>query len=413
MTPLCPKVQHSTMGDALLEMRRLYEQDLRSGGNRPGGTLGVYRCRHCGYYHVGNTYAHSNTKGTKTMPLALAGVETKQFDCEIKSLRDNEFDAYFAAFNNIDRGGDVIEPGAFKNLDQFKRDGWVGLNHDMVKLPIGYPIEIVQDTKGLRVTGQFHTTPEAQSARTVIRERMAAGKSVKGSIGYKTGETRNEWRNGRNVRVIKSMDLYECSFVNLPMNEKADFMSVKSRGQKIMTLADLKAWLDLQIKAGRVLSRVNRAKLCDWHERITGMAQQIKEFLDSLDDEGRGLGEEDLPDSEPGVGVESNRAIELRRAGSPPPPDDPRRAGGNTLVGQGAATAESLRQRAKSIWNRVQLVDTALRCKFAFAEQAALERYVARPDVPRQVKEMLACNSQQQWLAERKAAAAARALPRR
>jgi hypothetical protein len=195
--------------------------------------------------------------------------------------------------------------------------------------------------------------------------------------------------------------------VGIAANPKATVVAVKSAARKTMTMDELATWFALQIKAGRVLSRVNRTRIADWHGAMTKLSEQIKEFLDSLEpDDGRGLGEEDLPDSEPGGDVESNRAIEEHRAGSPPPPDDPRRAGGNSLPQVGAPTAESLRERKKSLCNRVALVDTALRMKFHFAEEAARERYVKRPDVPRAIKEMLMCNSQQAWLAERKAAAA-------
>ena len=65
---------------------------------------------------------------TKSGPKpADAGVlRHKQYDCQFKSLDDTgRFEVYAAVFGNVDRQGDVIVQGAFKDLDKFVRDGWV------------------------------------------------------------------------------------------------------------------------------------------------------------------------------------------------------------------------------------------------------------------------------------------------
>ena len=54
----------------------------------------------------------------------------------------------------------------------------------------------MQDSVGLKVSGAFHSTEEAQAVRTVVRERLAAGKAVKCSIGYSVDDAAVETRGG-------------------------------------------------------------------------------------------------------------------------------------------------------------------------------------------------------------------------
>jgi uncharacterized protein len=154
--------------------------------------------------------------------------ETKSLPVELKAVGDDgSFVMYGAAFGNVDEGGDVIEPGAFSNLDLFVKDGWIAHNHKGLALPVGYPTSAIQDARGLRVEGSFHSHPEAQALRQVVKERFAAGKTVKASIGYRTVKAAAGVRDGRPVRLLQDVQLYEVSFVNLPMNPQADVVSAK------------------------------------------------------------------------------------------------------------------------------------------------------------------------------------------
>src|SRR5208282_2804894 len=175
-------------------------------------------------------HASPGYRETKDLPTDL---ETKSGDWELKSVNDDgEFLIYMAAFGNVDRGGDIIDAKAFANLSEYNRSGWIGVNHDMERLPVAYPIEATQDSKGLLIRGKFHSTPDGQACRTVVKERKAAGKAVFGSIGYKVNPNgaSYEGANGGQVRRLKSVSLYEASFVNLPMNPDAEVISAKSLG---------------------------------------------------------------------------------------------------------------------------------------------------------------------------------------
>ncbi len=217
--------------------------------------------------------------------------ETKGFDWDVKALDGSgQLSMYVAYFNNVDRGGDCIEPGAFKNVEDFARSGWMGINHCMDSPPIGFPISVVQDSKGLLCKFQFHSTQAAQEARSIILDRMNASKSVAGSIGYKVrpGGSRIEYKDGKSVRMLTDVDIFEASWVNLPMNPRAEALSAKSLeglnvDDKIMTVEALKTWLDEQTKAGRVLSKANHGMIKAWHGTLSTMCNDMKALVDQFD----------------------------------------------------------------------------------------------------------------------------------
>src|SRR6516165_1980322 len=155
----------------------------------------------------------------------------KQLDGEFSEVRDDgTFDMYACVYGNIDRQGDLIEKGAVTNVDQFVQTGWIALNHHQQALPIGSIDSAVQDERGLRVTGTFHSTPKAQEVRTVVKERLGRGKTVSTSIGYQVpvdGE-RYEKVDGRTIRRINKLAIFEASVVNLPANPEAEVVSAKS-----------------------------------------------------------------------------------------------------------------------------------------------------------------------------------------
>lgn len=86
----------------------------------------------------------------------------------------------------IDSTGDCIFPGAFsaKVLKDFVQGGFIAKNHDWQGLPIGMPVSAKQVGNQLVCEWRYHDTPDAQDARKVAQERLAAGKGVGLSIGF-------------------------------------------------------------------------------------------------------------------------------------------------------------------------------------------------------------------------------------
>jgi HK97 family phage prohead protease len=212
-----------------------------------------------------------------------ATLQHKTVDCQYKALDDKgSFEVYAAVFGNVDRQGDVIERGAFVELEKFVADGWGAVNHVNHLLPVAYIDSAEQDDHGLRVRGKFHSTPEAQSCRTVVKERMDAGKSVKCSIGYLIIEDAVETRDKRSIRLLKKLLVFEFSFVNLPANPEAEVIEAKRLEHAATTpkgtsmdhnkgsaLEALKALLGIGTKAGRAVSAANHKKLKAFADAMT------------------------------------------------------------------------------------------------------------------------------------------------
>ena len=162
----------------------------------------------------------------------------------------------------------MIEPGAFKNLDEFLEIA-AGSHRATTRSSSPSPIRSTpqQDDKGLLITGRYHSTPTAQDARTVAKERTHAGKAVKGSIGYKVRLAEKGQRDGQAVRSLKEIDLFECSFVNLAANPAAELVHAKS----LLTPEEARQ-LVAEFKAGRVLSAANLASM----RGVGGHAPQLR-----------------------------------------------------------------------------------------------------------------------------------------
>ncbi len=137
-------------------------------------------------------------------------------------------EGYASVKGVVDSYGDVVADGAYRNLDRFVSEGFVSIGHAHGQTPIGLIEAAKEDERGLWVRMRFHSTPEAQAARTVASERMGAGKTVGLSIGYIANDWSFEERDGRRVRVLTSVDVKEFSIVTLPAARDAVVTGVKS-----------------------------------------------------------------------------------------------------------------------------------------------------------------------------------------
>jgi HK97 family phage prohead protease len=245
-------------------------------------------------------------------------LQYKSFDLAFKSLDDaGGFSAYFAVFGNVDRQGDVIEPGAFSNIDEFTNDGWIALSHDAKALAVAYPVKAVQDETGLLVTGVFHSTAEAQACRTVVKERLAAGKGVKGSIGYTIEDSTLESQDGKTVQRISKLNVFECSFVNLPANPLAEAQEVKSVAtatkEKVISLDDFKNLFELKLKGGPMEEDAydKCMKACDdMEEHGRKCVKMARKFRKDLEPHDPHTGEKEEDSDEDGANRDRGRAAQ-------------------------------------------------------------------------------------------------------
>lgn len=219
-------------------------------------------------------------------------MDYKQIDAQLKIADDGtgSLAGYASTFGNWDGVGERPVKGAFEpHLAAFLKDGFIAVGHDWMGLPVATPTEAYEDETGLYLKADFHSTPEAQAARTVTNERLARGKSVKLSIGYEV--LRDEYVD--EGRLLKEIKLYEVSLVTVPANPLASVTSSKR-----MPLADqsdavlaavedyidrLKRLHDLRVKEGRVLSGENRKRIETAIDALAGAQTALKDLLAASD----------------------------------------------------------------------------------------------------------------------------------
>jgi HK97 family phage prohead protease len=195
--------------------------------------------------------------------------ERKLLRLEIKAFDDatGTIEGYGSVKHAIDSYGDRIADGAYGDLSGFVRKGFLAEGHDWDSAPIGYILDAREDEHGLFFKAQFHSTPEAQKVRTVVMERMAAGKDVGLSIGFFTKDAEYTSVNGKQIRILKDIDIREISVVAVPAMDLALAAAVKGGGlpyaeQEEGVLAALTDWVSrLQQFAGERKQGLTETKL--------------------------------------------------------------------------------------------------------------------------------------------------------
>lgn len=153
---------------------------------------------------------------------------TKSVPLELKAQGDDgSFSGYGSVFNVLDKGGDIIVPGAFtKSLAAWKSSGrsvpalW---QHDSGE-PIGHWPELKEDDYGLFGGAELwlEDAPYARLAHKGMKTKTITGLS----IGYRVKRFSKDTATG--VYTLQELDLVEISVVTNPMNDQARVSDVKS-----------------------------------------------------------------------------------------------------------------------------------------------------------------------------------------
>jgi len=122
-----------------------------------------------------------------------------------------------------------VRKGAYsRTLGQFVQRGFISWAHDWAN-PIGMVTSAVEPADGLWISGQFQSDGASQRIRTLVRERLGAGKFLGLSIGYKA----EEWHREGDVRVLTDITLYEVSIVTVPAEPRAHVSVTKDDRQSL------------------------------------------------------------------------------------------------------------------------------------------------------------------------------------
>lgn len=149
---------------------------------------------------------------TKFLPVNLAAETGAE-------VPEGTISGYGSHFGVKDKGGDIVEPGAFAESIAARRplmcDG-----HDLNAI-VGVWDEVVEDAKGLRVRGRLALG--TQRGRDLY-ELLKMGAFDGLSIGY--GVSKVGYRDG--ARLLQKINLLEISLVSCPMLPSARIDAVKA-----------------------------------------------------------------------------------------------------------------------------------------------------------------------------------------
>lgn len=153
---------------------------------------------------------------------------TKSVELDLKSLTDEgKFSGYGSVFGNVDKGGDIVEAGAFgKSLETWAKNGrsvpvlWQHKTDE----PIGAWVNLKEDDHGLLGDADLWVddAPYARIAHKGMKTKTITGLS----IGYRIKRDSYDKKTG--VTTLHELDLVEISVVTNPMNDDARVADVKS-----------------------------------------------------------------------------------------------------------------------------------------------------------------------------------------
>ena len=154
---------------------------------------------------------------------------TKSIELDIKSLSDKgKFSGYGSVFNVIDKGGDIVAPGAFaESLSKWQKSGRMVpmLWQHQTDQPIGGWPNLKEDDHGLFGEDAELWLDDAPYARLAYKGMST--KTITGlSIGYRVKDYSVNKDTG--VYTLQKLDLVEISVVTNPMNDDARVGDVKS-----------------------------------------------------------------------------------------------------------------------------------------------------------------------------------------
>lgn len=176
-------------------------------------------------------------------------MEIKTIASELKANEEkNIIEGYASIFGNIDSHKDIVLSGSFTKTIQENRNRIKLLwQHDMFE-PIGKPLQLVEDSKGLFFEAKVSNTDIGNKAMTLIKD----GVLNEMSIGYDT--VKSEWDTQRKVRLLKEIKLYEISVITFASNEKALITGAKN-------IDNILDDVDFFSKSGRTLSNNSMSRI--------------------------------------------------------------------------------------------------------------------------------------------------------
>ena len=191
--------------------------------------------------------------------------EYKAFKFELDNVDETtgEFSGHALVFDNVEDGNDIMERGAFAKtiVENFERIKILS-QHNECDLPIGKPIELREDGKGLFVRGKISDTQKGRDVQILLKDRVLNEMSV----GYEAVDFEYD---DKGIRHLKEVKLWEISIVTWAMNELATIDEVKSLAEN----------LKIEAKNGKI-SRSRLNALRPFIAVLRELAEVLEPFLE-------------------------------------------------------------------------------------------------------------------------------------
>lgn len=131
---------------------------------------------------------------------------------------------YASMFNNKDSDGDIITKGAYTKTLQENSERIAFLYQHNMNQPIGKPLSMKEDEKGLFIEAKISDSSLGQDVKTMVSEGILKEFSV-GFIPIKEDLQKD-------VNYIKEIKLFEFSLVTLAANPLAKVTEYKGTDRK-------------------------------------------------------------------------------------------------------------------------------------------------------------------------------------
>lgn len=223
---------------------------------------------------------------TKSLPLRIKAAG------EDDDLAEGTIKAYASVFGNIDSYGDVVEKGAFaRSIKEWEDSGdtlpllW-GHNTSDPDYNIGGVKSAVEDDHGLLIEAEF----DMDNPKAAQVYRLCKGRRVRDlSFAFDIADAGEGKVDDRPVRMLKDLNLYECSIVPYGANSETSIVAVKH---------------SLQSLTGTLRkNEQTREGLDDLRNMLTSAVALVDDILEEDEDDDQGDDDEassgnDSPDSE-------------------------------------------------------------------------------------------------------------------
>jgi len=205
-------------------------------------------------------------------------IRTNSVDFEVRAEGDGmSFTGYASVFNSPseDLGGFVeyVAPGAFKRSLQSRNEVKLLWNHDSGE-PLaslrGGTMQLVEDSRGLKVTAQLPNTTRGRDVAELLRSKVIS------SMSFGFNVIKDSWSTNGQTRTLESVRLFEVSIVSFPAYEAT---TAQVRSNPTINPDQLADAL-LKLESGEELDEANANLITDVVNKLKAQPE-IEEVIDN------------------------------------------------------------------------------------------------------------------------------------